>query len=176
MHLTDIPRSTLTFTAAFAAAISFLACIVVANYVTTEHGMIAVGFGLTATAGTYFAGLTFVLRDTTQDAFGRLATLGLILAGAGLSLAIAPHFTDEAFLPPGVTATSIAIASGVAPECTPFGTRCAPAPSVPVRDTEEGRPVQGCMACATYRAEDRACPNHRVPAPLSPTPVPKEDR
>lgn len=26
----------------------------------------------------------------------------------------------------------------------------------------EGRPVQGCMACATYRAEGRACPTHRA--------------
>ena len=29
----------------------------------------------------------------------------------------------------------------------------------------EGRPVQGCMACATYRAEGRACPTHRTIPP-----------
>jgi hypothetical protein len=35
------------------------------------------------------------------------------------------------------------------------------------RDTPpaEGRPVQGCMACATYRSEGRACPRHRVTPP-----------
>lgn len=79
---------------------AFLACILAANYVTTEHGMVPVGFGLMATAGTYFAGLTFVLRDTVQDAYGKRATMLLIVAGAGLSYLISDPF--------------IALASGVA--------------------------------------------------------------
>jgi hypothetical protein len=36
----------------------------------------------------------------------------------------------------------------------------------------EGKPVHGCMVCATYRAEGRACPTHRTapePAPAHPT-------
>lgn len=82
------------------AAATFLACIVAANYVTTEYGMTPVGFGLVATAGTYFAGLTFVLRDTVQDGLGKLATVGLIIAGAGLSYLVSDPF--------------IALASGVA--------------------------------------------------------------
>lgn len=92
-------RKTLTIT----AAIAFLACIVAANYVTTEYGKIPVGFGLlglTATAGTYFAGLTFVLRDSIQDTAGKLAVLGLIVVGAGLSYFVADPF--------------IALASGIA--------------------------------------------------------------
>jgi uncharacterized PurR-regulated membrane protein YhhQ (DUF165 family) len=106
---------------------AFLACILLANYVTTRYGMIPVGFGLVATAGTYLAGVTFVLRDSIQDAVrayltreirGRghmagvieieepkdwrvtLPIFGLIVLGAGLSYLIASPF--------------IALASGVA--------------------------------------------------------------
>lgn len=83
-----------------AAALGFLACILAANYITTQLGMVPIGFGLTATAGTYLAGASFVLRDTIQDTMGRRVTLGLIVLGAGLSFA--------------VSAPQIAIASGVA--------------------------------------------------------------
>lgn len=70
------------------AASAFISTIVVANYVTTRFGMVPLGFGLTATAGTYFAGLAFVLRDLVQDLAGRLAVAYLILVGAALSYAI----------------------------------------------------------------------------------------
>jgi uncharacterized PurR-regulated membrane protein YhhQ (DUF165 family) len=83
-----------------ATSTAFLGCILAANYVTTEHGMIPVGFGLMATAGTYFAGLTFVLRDTLQDAAGKWAVMGLIVFGALLSYLVSDPF--------------IALASGVA--------------------------------------------------------------
>lgn len=83
-----------------AAAAAFLACILAANYVTTEYGMVPVGFGLMATAGTYLAGLTFVLRDTIQDGLGKTAAVALIAVGAGLSYFVADPF--------------IALASGVA--------------------------------------------------------------
>lgn len=86
---------------AAASAVAFLACILLANYVTTEYGMVPVGpWGLTATAGTYLAGLTFVLRDTIQDTIGKRATLALIATGASLSYFLADPF--------------IALASGVA--------------------------------------------------------------
>lgn len=74
------------------AIVAFLACILAANYVTTEYGMIPVGFGLTATAGTYLAGATFVLRDAVQDHWGKAATVALIGAGAALSYLIADPF------------------------------------------------------------------------------------
>lgn len=45
---------------------AFLGCILAANYVTTEYGMITV-LGVGMTAGTFFAGATFVLRDSIQD-------------------------------------------------------------------------------------------------------------
>lgn len=78
----------------------FLGCILAANHVTTEYGMVPVGFGLMATAGTYLAGITFVLRDSLQDLAGKAWTLGLIVVGGGLSYFIADPF--------------IALASGVA--------------------------------------------------------------
>ena len=79
---------------------AFLGCILAANYVTTEFGMVPVGFGLTATAGTYLAGATFVLRDSLQDAYGKRWAIALIALGAALSFAVAAPF--------------IALASGVA--------------------------------------------------------------
>jgi uncharacterized PurR-regulated membrane protein YhhQ (DUF165 family) len=82
------------------ASVAFLATILAANYVTTEYGMVPVGFGLVATAGTYFAGLAFVLRDSVQDAGGRRLVLALIVAGALLSYLVSDPF--------------IALASGVA--------------------------------------------------------------
>lgn len=82
--------STVTKRTLIAAA--FLACILAANYVTTQYGMIPVGFGLVATAGTYFAGLTFVLRDSLQDAAGKRWTLAVIAAGAALSFLISAPF------------------------------------------------------------------------------------
>ena len=85
---------------ALAAASAFIACILAANYVTTRYGMVPVGFGLTATAGTYFAGVSFVIRDAIQDLAGRWAALGLIVVGALLSYLISDPF--------------IALASGVA--------------------------------------------------------------
>lgn len=78
--------------AAIAAAVGLLACILAANFVTSRYGMVPVGFGLMATAGTYFAGLTFVLRDALQDTAGKRWTLGLIAVGAALSFILADPF------------------------------------------------------------------------------------
>ena len=73
-------------------AVAFLACILAANYATTRWGMVPVGFGLMATAGTYFAGVTFVLRDLIQDLTGRRVVLVLIMWGAALSFAVSAPF------------------------------------------------------------------------------------
>lgn len=70
----------------------FLGCILAANYVTSRYGMVPVGFGLIATAGTYFAGLSFVLRDSLQDAAGKRWALAVIAAGAVLSFLVADPF------------------------------------------------------------------------------------
>lgn len=77
---------------AIATGAAFLACILAANYVTTRYGMVPVGFGLMATAGTYFAGLSFILRDSLQDATGKRWTLAVITIGAALSFLVAAPF------------------------------------------------------------------------------------
>ena len=81
-------------------AAAFLGCIVAANVVTTHYGLVPLGFGLTTTAGTFFAGLTFALRDELQETGGRRWVVALILAGAVLSYVLSAPF--------------IAVASGVA--------------------------------------------------------------
>lgn len=75
-----------------ASATAFVVVILAANYVTTEYGMVPVGFGLEATAGTWLAGVTFVLRDTVQDVAGKRWAIALIVAGAALSYLIADPF------------------------------------------------------------------------------------
>lgn len=78
------------------ACLGFLGVIVAANYVTTNYGIVPVGFGLMATAGTYFVGASFILRDFIQDKLGRLAVLGLIAFGAGLSYGVSAQFIATA--------------------------------------------------------------------------------
>ena len=77
-----------TLTGAVMSA-GLFAGIVAANYATTRYGFVPVGFGLTATAGTFAAGVTLALRDGIQDTLGRRAVLAVIVAGAALSFAIA---------------------------------------------------------------------------------------
>lgn len=84
------------FAVAVASGLGFIATILAANYVTTEYGMVPVGFGLVATAGTYFAGLAFVLRDVVQDTAGRRSVACWIAAGACLSYLISDPFIATA--------------------------------------------------------------------------------
>lgn len=70
---------------------SFLGCILAANYVTTELGMVTV-LGIGMTAGTFLAGATFVLRDSLQDLAGKRWTVALIALGAALSFLISAPF------------------------------------------------------------------------------------
>jgi uncharacterized PurR-regulated membrane protein YhhQ (DUF165 family) len=74
--------------AATASAASLVGAVIAANYITTRFGMVPVGFGLLATAGTYLAGLTFILRDVLQDTAGKAATLAVIAAGALVSFLV----------------------------------------------------------------------------------------
>lgn len=73
-----------------AATIStFLTLIVAANWLTAQYGLIPVGFGLVATAGTWAAGLVLLARDLVQDTAGHSVMLASIAAGAALSAALA---------------------------------------------------------------------------------------
>jgi uncharacterized PurR-regulated membrane protein YhhQ (DUF165 family) len=78
---------------------AFIGTIFAANWTLQAFGVVPIGFGLMAPAGVLWIGLSFSLRDLTQDAFGRPATFACILAGAVLSALVSP---------------GLALASGVA--------------------------------------------------------------
>jgi hypothetical protein len=77
-------------------------CIVMANWLTSEFGLVPAGFGLMVTAGTYAAGLALGVRDWLQDTagtwwvFGAIAVGGVVsywLADPVIALASAAAFT-----------------------------------------------------------------------------------
>lgn len=76
----------------------FIAVVFAANWLTGTFGLVTVA-GLTATAGTWVAGLGFVFRDWLHEAGGRVWVVGAITAGALASVAVSP---------------TLALASGVA--------------------------------------------------------------
>ena len=79
---------------------SYLATIPAANWLIAHVGtvclpdggpcLIPVGFGLMAPSGVLMVGLALVLRDVLQNAFGWKVAALAIVAGAALSLAVAP--------------------------------------------------------------------------------------
>lgn len=78
----------------------FVMVAVAANVLTSEFGMVPVGFGLVTTAGTFAAGLVLLVRDGLQDVAGRRWVAAAIAVGAGLSAWLA--------------GPALALASGVA--------------------------------------------------------------
>ena len=93
------------------AIVAYVLTVVAANWAIDEFGTVSVGFGLTAPAGVYFAGLAFTLRDITHDTLGRWYVLGGIAAGSVISLVQ----SDNATIPGGVT--SIARRAARRPSC-----------------------------------------------------------
>jgi len=73
-----------------AAITAYILAIAAANWLTTRYGIIPMGFGLTATAGTYCAGAALLLRDVAQDACGWRWVLAGIGAGAALTALTSP--------------------------------------------------------------------------------------
>lgn len=78
---------------------AFVGCVLAANWLTDRYGFVPVGFGLSATAGTYAAGLSFGVRDALHELAGRRVVALAICVGAVLSALVSP---------------SLALASGVA--------------------------------------------------------------
>jgi uncharacterized PurR-regulated membrane protein YhhQ (DUF165 family) len=74
--------------AALLAGALFAGCVAAANALTSRYGFVPVGFGLTATAGTYAAGLCLLARDCLHDTAGRTAVLAAIGCGALASAAL----------------------------------------------------------------------------------------
>lgn len=67
-----------------------LAVVIAANAATDSLGLVH-WLGLTATAGTWLAGLAFVARDSLHDSGGVRAVLAVIALGAVLSAALSPR-------------------------------------------------------------------------------------
>jgi uncharacterized PurR-regulated membrane protein YhhQ (DUF165 family) len=61
-----------------------------ANALTASYGMIPVGFGQTATAGTVLAGGALMVRNSLQDLLGRRGVMTAVLIGSLLSALVAP--------------------------------------------------------------------------------------
>ncbi|MDW4918510.1 VUT family protein [Streptomyces californicus] len=75
--------------AGIATLVAYIATIPAANLAVTHIGALPVGFGNTAPAGVYMAGLALVLRDLAREAAGRNAILVAITAGTVLSYFLA---------------------------------------------------------------------------------------
>ncbi len=74
------------------AFVGYIATIYAANWAIVHYGAVPVGFGLTAPAGVYLAGVAFTLRDLTQAGLGRAPVSVAILLGAALSAFVSPSF------------------------------------------------------------------------------------
>lgn len=68
----------------------YVLTILSANWLVEHFGLVSVGFGLMATAGTYAAGVALLLRDVVQDLCGRWWVIAGILTGALLTLFVSP--------------------------------------------------------------------------------------
>jgi uncharacterized PurR-regulated membrane protein YhhQ (DUF165 family) len=73
-------------------ALAFAGTVIGANAALEKWGIVAVGFGLAAPAGVFFAGIAFTLRDGLHEIGGRTWVLGAIAVGGVLSYFIDPVF------------------------------------------------------------------------------------
>lgn len=74
---------------ATAAGVGLLGSVLLANWLTEKYGFIAIGLGLSTTAGTLAAGAALALRDALQDTAGKAAVMGAVAIGAALSFVVA---------------------------------------------------------------------------------------
>ena len=69
----------------------YIGAIFAANAAIDAWGIVPVGFGLSAPAGVYFAGLAFTFRDLIHRYGNRELALIAIVIGAGLSALVSPE-------------------------------------------------------------------------------------
>jgi uncharacterized PurR-regulated membrane protein YhhQ (DUF165 family) len=72
-----------------AAVATYVAAIVLANWLTATFGLVAVGFGLLVTAGTFAAGFALLARDFVHRFSGARTSVACVLVGAAISWALA---------------------------------------------------------------------------------------
>lgn len=70
----------------------FIGTVFGANWALSTFGIVAIGFGLAAPAGVFFAGLAFTARDMVHESLGRRFVVLAILTGAALSWYVEPAF------------------------------------------------------------------------------------
>lgn len=86
---------------------AFVATVYGANWALATFGIIPIGFGLSAPAGVFFAGLAFGLRDVLHELGGVRWVLSAILAGSALAYLIEDGYT----IPGGVAPIALASAA-----------------------------------------------------------------
>lgn len=67
---------------------AFVAAAALSNVLSSRYGLVDMGFGLTASAGTFTAGLALGCRDLIQRWGGKRASFAAIAAGSLLSLLV----------------------------------------------------------------------------------------
>lgn len=72
------------------ALVLYVGLIVLSNYLLEHFGLIGIGFGLAAPAGTFCAALTFPARDVVQRFGGFWLGAASVLLGAAISWWISP--------------------------------------------------------------------------------------
>lgn len=72
--------------------LGYIATIVLANWFIQAFGIWPIGFGLYAPAGVLWVGVSFTMRDLTQEALGKRWVLLAILIGAALSAFVSLQF------------------------------------------------------------------------------------
>lgn len=65
--------------------VAFVATVGGANWALATYGIVPIGFGLSAPAGVYFAGIGFTIRDLIHDRGDRRWIFSAIIAGAAVS-------------------------------------------------------------------------------------------
>jgi uncharacterized PurR-regulated membrane protein YhhQ (DUF165 family) len=73
---------------ALLALSAFIICAALSNVLSSRYGLVDVGLGLTASAGTFTAGLALGARDLIQRTGGRRLSLAAIAVGSALSLLV----------------------------------------------------------------------------------------
>jgi uncharacterized PurR-regulated membrane protein YhhQ (DUF165 family) len=81
-----------------AAALAYVGVVVLANILSTRYGMVSVGFGLVASAGTYAAGAALGVKDAVREGLGWWGMTAVIAVGSALSFWLASPLIATASL------------------------------------------------------------------------------
>lgn len=86
------------------AVVTYGAAVILANWLSSHYGLVSVGFGLVASAGTFAAGFALLARDFVHRYGGVWFALAAVLTACAVSYLVTPSGTGH----------KIAVASAVA--------------------------------------------------------------